>query len=102
LAAPVPSVGTFNTYNNDLGLGKKFANGQAWSMIAARWSTTVTAPHYISENKSDMRGIKPAGTRSRMTATFLLDRFPAARNASTESLSRQTGTMASRLQQGPC
>jgi hypothetical protein len=28
-------------------------------MTAAHWSTTVTAPHYISENKSDMRGIKP-------------------------------------------
>ena len=27
-------------------------------MTAAHWSTTVTAPHYISENKSDMRGIK--------------------------------------------
>jgi hypothetical protein len=28
-------------------------------MIAAHWSTPVTAPHLISENKSDMRGIKP-------------------------------------------
>jgi hypothetical protein len=28
-------------------------------MTAAHWSTKVTAPHYISENKSDMRGIKP-------------------------------------------
>jgi hypothetical protein len=27
-------------------------------MTAAHWSTTVTAPHYISENKFDMRGIK--------------------------------------------
>jgi hypothetical protein len=27
-------------------------------MTVAHWSTTVTAPHYISENKSDMRGIK--------------------------------------------
>jgi hypothetical protein len=27
-------------------------------MTAAHWSTTVTAPHYISENESDMRGIK--------------------------------------------
>ena len=27
-------------------------------MMAAHWSTTVTAPHYISEDKSDMRGIK--------------------------------------------
>jgi hypothetical protein len=28
-------------------------------MTAAHWSTAVTVPHYISENKSDMRGIKP-------------------------------------------
>jgi hypothetical protein len=24
----------------------------------ANWSTTMTAPHYVNENKSDMRGIK--------------------------------------------
>ena len=52
------AVGRHSTCNNDLGLGKNFANAQAWSMTAAHWSTTVTAPHYISENKSDMRGIK--------------------------------------------
>jgi hypothetical protein len=28
-------------------------------MTAAHWSNTMTVPHYISENKSDMRGIKP-------------------------------------------
>jgi len=28
-------------------------------MTAAHWSATMTAPHYISEDKSDMRGIKP-------------------------------------------
>jgi hypothetical protein len=28
-------------------------------MTAEHWSATVIAPHYISENKSDMRGIKP-------------------------------------------
>jgi hypothetical protein len=28
-------------------------------MIAAHWSATMTVPHYISEGKSDMRGIKP-------------------------------------------
>ena len=33
----------------------------------------------------------PAGTRLRMTATSLLDPFPAARLASRESLSRRTG-----------
>jgi hypothetical protein len=60
-------------------------------MTAAHWTTTVTAPYYISEDKSDMRGIKPGWYAMRMTATFLLDRFPAARNASTELLNRQTG-----------
>jgi hypothetical protein len=33
----------------------------------------------------------PSGTRLRMTATSLLDLFPALRNASRESLSRRTG-----------
>src|SRR6266516_7509594 len=33
----------------------------------------------------------PVGTRLRMTATSLLDPFPAARLASRESLSRRTG-----------
>ena len=28
-------------------------------MVAAHWTTTVTAPHYISDAKSDVRGIKP-------------------------------------------
>jgi hypothetical protein len=60
LAAPVPSVGTINTCNNDLGLGKKSPTvTPAWLMTAAHWSTTVTAPHYVSDDKSDMRGIKP-------------------------------------------
>jgi hypothetical protein len=44
----------------------------------------VTAPHYIGENKSDMRGIKSGWYGIETTAAFLLDRFPAERNASTE------------------
>jgi hypothetical protein len=28
-------------------------------MTAAHWSTTVTVPDYISENKSDIRSVKP-------------------------------------------
>ena len=50
MAAPVPSVSTINTCKNDLGLGKNFANDKAWSMTAAHWTTTVTAPHYISDD----------------------------------------------------
>jgi hypothetical protein len=59
LAALVPSVGTTSTCNNDLGLGKEFAKTRAWSIDCCALEHTVTAPHYISENKSDMRGVKP-------------------------------------------
>jgi hypothetical protein len=44
-------------------------------------STTMTVPHYITEDKSDMRGIKPGWYASRTTATSLVDLFPALRNA---------------------
>ena len=50
----------------------------------------MIVPHYIGEGKSDMRGIKPGGTRLRTTATYLPDLFPATRNASRESISRPT------------
>jgi hypothetical protein len=50
----------------------------------------MTASHYINESKSDMRGIKPGWYAIEMTATCLLDLFPALRNASREFLSRQT------------
>jgi len=59
-------------------------------MIAAHWSVTVTVPCYVSEDKSDRRGIKPGwyaveddGDISSGPSSL------AARNASKESLSRQ-------------
>jgi chaperonin GroES len=59
-------------------------------MIAAHWSVTVTVPYYVSEDKSDMRGIKPGwyaveddGDISSGPSSL------AARNASKESLSRR-------------
>jgi hypothetical protein len=48
----------------------------------------MTAAHYIDENKSDMRGIKPGWYAIEDDGTPRLDLFPAARNASRESLAR--------------
>ncbi len=41
---------------------------------------SVIAPHYISEDKSDMRGIKPGWYA--IEATSFLDLLPAARRSS--------------------
>jgi hypothetical protein len=38
-------------------------------MTAAHWSATMTVPHYIGEDKSDMLGIKRGWYAIRMTAT---------------------------------
>jgi len=50
----------------------------------------MTIPHYISENESDIRGIKPgwyaAARKWKPTATSRRGRFLAARNASPETL----------------
>jgi hypothetical protein len=93
----VPSVGIFNTCNNDLGLGKKFANGQAWSMTAAHWSTTVTAPHYISENKSDMRGIKSGWYAIEDDGNLSSGPFSSREECVNRITQPTNGTMASRL-----
>jgi hypothetical protein len=48
----------------------------------------MTAPHYISENKSDMRGVKHGWYAIEDDGNLSSGLFPAARNASRESLSR--------------
>jgi hypothetical protein len=45
----------------------------------------MTAPYYISETKSDMRGIKQGWYAIEMTVRSILEPFPASRNAPTES-----------------
>jgi hypothetical protein len=55
-------------------------------------SITMTAPHYISEkNKSDMRSVKHGWCAIEDDGNLSSGHFPAARNASKESLSRRTG-----------
>jgi hypothetical protein len=50
----------------------------------------MTIPHYISENKSDIRGItNQADTQGKPTATSRRGRFLAARNASAETLTKR-------------
>jgi hypothetical protein len=61
----------------------------------------MISPHYISEDKSDMRGIKHGWYAVEDDGNLSSGPFSAARNASRESLNRQTGqTMASKLQYG--
>jgi hypothetical protein len=101
LAIAVLSVGTLNTCNNDLGLGKNFANGQAWSMTAAHWTTTVTAPHYISDDKSDVRGIKPGWYTIEDDGNLSSGPF-SSREECVKGITQPTnGAMASKLRRGP-
>ena len=66
-------------------------------------SVSAPIPYYISETKSDMRGIKPGWYAIEDdTARSILDLFPASRNASRESLSLPTGRgVLNRNEAGP-
>jgi hypothetical protein len=101
LAVPVPSVGTLNTCNNDLGLGRKFANGQAWSMTAAHWTTTVTAPHYNSDDKSDVSGIKPGWYAIEDGGNLSSGPFSSREECVKRITQPTNGAMASKLRRGP-
>jgi len=64
-------------------------------------SVSAPIPYYISETKSDMRGIKPGWYAIEDdTARSILDLFPASRNASRESLSLPTGRWRLKSQRG--
>ena len=70
-------------------------------MTAAHWSTTVTAPHYISENESDMRGIKSGWYAIEGDGNISSGPF-ASRQECVERIAQPTnGTTASELQQRP-
>jgi hypothetical protein len=50
----------------------------------------MTVPHYISEGKSDMRGIKPGWYAIEDDGNLSFGPFSSTRNASRESISRPT------------
>ena len=51
----------------------------------------MTVPHYISENQSDMRGIKHGWYAIEDDGNLSSGPFPVSRNASRKSASRRTG-----------
>jgi hypothetical protein len=59
-------------------------------MIAAHWSATMTVPHYISEGKSDMRGIKPGWYAIEDDGNLSSGPFSSHEESSRESISRPT------------
>jgi hypothetical protein len=62
---------------------------------------TVIAPHYISEHKSDMRGIKPGWYAIEGDGNISSGPF-ASRHECVERIAQPTnGTVASKLQQKP-
>ena len=75
------------------------AVGPAWSMTCcALEHLTVIAPHYISEDKSDMRGIKPGWYAIERDGNIFSGPF-ASRQECVEKIARPTNvTMPSRLQ----
>ena len=70
-------------------------------MTAAHWSTTVTAPHYISENKSDMRGIKSGWYAMEDDGNLSFGPFPSFEECFARINQPTNGPMAPKLQEGP-
>jgi hypothetical protein len=78
------------------------AVGPAWSMTCcALEHLTVIAPHYISEDKSDMRGIKPGWYAIERDGNIFSGPF-ASRQECVERIAEPTnGSTASELQRRP-
>jgi len=85
-----------------LSLSNKFVHRHnGWSMIAAHWSATVTAPHYIGEDKSDMRGINPGWYPIEDDGNISSGPF-SSRQECVKGITQPTnGTMAPKLQRRP-
>jgi hypothetical protein len=70
-------------------------------MTAAHWSTTVTAPHYISDNKSDVRGIKPGWYAIEDDGNLSSGPFSSREECVKRITQPTNGAMPSKLQRGP-
>ena len=64
-------------------------------------SATMTVLHYISENQSDMRGIKHGWYAIEDDGKLSSGPFPSFEECLTEISQPVNGTMAPKLQQGP-
>ncbi len=61
----------------------------------------MTVPHYISENKSDMRGIKHGWYAIEDDGNLSSGPFPSFEECVTKISQPANGTTAPKLQQGP-
>ena len=108
LAALVPSVGTMMLQINGLRAGAHERPGirasltDPWSHPGqGNSSATMTVPHYISENQSDMRGIKHGWYAIEDDGNLSSGPFPSFEECLTEISQPANGMMAPNLQQGP-
>jgi hypothetical protein len=68
---------------------------------ATHWSATMSIPHYINEDKSDMRSIKPGWYAVEDDGNLSSGPF-SSREACVARITQPTnGTMASKLQRDP-
>jgi hypothetical protein len=70
-------------------------------MAAAHWSATMTVPYYISEDKSEMRGIKRGWYAIEDDGNLSSGTFSSLDECVTRIPQPTNGTMASKLQRGP-
>jgi hypothetical protein len=68
-------------------------------MTAAYWSPIVTVPHYISENKSDMRGIKSGWYAIENDGNISSGPFSSLEECVKRISQPSNGTMATELRQ---
>ena len=79
----------------------KFGHGGAAWLMMLPTGTPQTAPHYISEAKSDMRGIKPGWYAIEDDGNLSSGPF-SSREACVARITQPTNvTTASKLQRGP-
>jgi hypothetical protein len=64
-------------------------------------SATVTAPHYIGEDKSEMRGIKPGWYAIEDDGNISSGSFPSRQECVKRITQPTNGTMVSKLRQMP-
>jgi hypothetical protein len=67
---------------------------------ASDWNAAMTAPHYISENKSDMRGIKPGWYAVEDDGNLSSGPFSSLEECVKRITQPTNGTMGCKLQPG--